>query len=157
MIESARHVKIFWGDKMKLDSVNDRAKVIDNLLKKSFKLDEMFIHGEENNDDWIANMEILRNLISISDMIHTETIFLDTLDEMKNVHSRNTEDKEIYLSIVYENLVHFVDVLLLHLLEHSFDDLNNWEFNAEVGKKFHKEVSKKLDALIKKYQDIYDL
>ena len=142
---------------MKLDDIDDRHKLIEALLKKAFKLDEMFIHGEENNDDWIANMEILRNLISIDDMIHTEKIFLDTLDEMESVRTRNVDEKEIYLNILYESLVYFVDTLLLHEIEHSYDDLKNWQFKAEVGQKFHKDVSKKFDALIKKYQDLYDL
>lgn len=142
---------------MKLDTVEDRHKVIDGLTKKAFKLDEMFIHGEENNDDWVANMEIIRNLISITDLMHTESIFLETVEMMRSFPTRNLEEKEIYIDIVYEKLVHFVDVLLLHMLEHSFDDLNNWSFNAEIGKKFHKETAKKLDTLIKKYQDLYDL
>ena len=142
---------------MKLDTVQDRYKVIDGLIKKATKLDEMFIHGDENYDNWVANMEIWRNLISINDMIHTEKIFLDAMEDMETVRTRNFDEKEIYLSIVHENLAHFVDVLLLHMLEHSFDELKNWEFKAEIGKKFHKETGKKLDALIKKYQDIYDL
>ena len=142
---------------MKLDTVQDRYKVIDGLIKKAIKLDEMFIHGDENYDNWVANMEIWRNLISISDMMHAEKIFLDTIEDMQTVHTRNFDEKEIYLSIVHDNLACFVDELLLHMLEHSFDELSNWEFKAEIGKKFHKETGKKLDALIKKYQDLYDL
>ena len=142
---------------MKLDSVDDRHSVIEALIKKSFKLDKMFIDGEENNDDWVANMEILRNLISIDDMLYTEKIFLDTIEKMDSVPSRNSDEKEIYINIVYENLVHFVDTLLLHSIEHSFDELNHWKYKAEIGQKFHKDINKKYAALIKKYQDIYDL
>lgn len=142
---------------MKIETVDDRHDVIEALIKKSFKLDKMFLHGEENNDDWIANMEILKNLISLDDMIHTEKIFSEMFEEISNVRSRNVDEKEVYLNIVYENWVFFIDTLLLRLLEHSFDDLKNWQFNAEAGKKFHKDITKKFDALIKKYQDLYDL
>ena len=142
---------------MKLDSVYDRHKLIDGLIKKSFKLDALWVHDQENIGEWISNMEILKNLISINDMIHTEKIFLDAFEEMENVRTRNVAEKEIYLDILFENLTHFVDTLLLHLIEFTFDDLNSWQFKTDIGKKFHRDVEKKLDALIKKYQDIYDL
>lgn len=142
---------------MKLDTVQDRYKVIDGLIKKAIKLDAMFIHGDENYDNWVANMEIWRNLISISDMIHAEKIFLDAIEDMQSTHPRNLDERIFCINIVHDNLACFVDELLLHMLEHSFDELKNWEFKAEIGKKFHKETGKKLDALIKKYQDLYDL
>ena len=142
---------------MKLDTVEDRHKVIDGLTKKAFKLDEMFIHGEENNDDWVANMEIIRNLISITDLMHTESIFLETVEMMRSFPTRNLEEKEIYMEIVSENMEHFVDTLLLNEIESSLDELNSWQFKTEAGQKFHKEVGKKLDLLMKKYLDFYDL
>ena len=142
---------------MKLDNIYERHKVIESLIKKSFKLDALWVHDSENNDDWVSNMEILKNLISIDDMIRTERIFLDAFDEMDSVRTRNIEEKEIYLGILYESTTHFIDTLLLRLIEFTFDDLKGWQFKTEVGQKFHKDVTKKLDALIKKYQDLYDL
>ena len=142
---------------MKLDSATDRLKVIDGLIKKSFKLDELFLHDEEHPDDWVANMEILRHLFSINDFILTEKIFFNTLNEMESVRTRNVEEKEIYLSILSENLANFIDTLLLHEIEYSLDELKRWQFKSEVGQKFHKDVSKKLDLLMKKYLDIYDM
>ncbi|MBQ3450889.1 MAG: hypothetical protein IJG32_01295, partial [Selenomonadaceae bacterium] len=111
----------------------------------------------ENTDDWIANMEILKHLFSINDFILTEKIFFDTLDEMGSVRTRNVEEKEIYMEIVSENMEHFVDTLLLNEIESSLDELNSWQFKTEAGPKFHKEVGKKLDLLMKKYLDFYDL
>ena len=142
---------------MKLESVYERHKVIDGLIKKSFKLDALWVHDQENTDDWFSNMEIMKNLISIDDLMSTESIFLDAFDEMESVPSRSAEEKEYYLGILFEHLTHFVDTLLLHLIEFTFDDLKTWQFKTEVGQKFHKDVEKKLNALIKKYQDIYDL
>ena len=142
---------------MKLDSVADRYEVIDKLIKKTFKLDALWLHDEENVADWSSNIEIMTNLIAISDMIRTEQIFYNALNEMDGVRTRNVEEKEFYLDIVYDKLTYFIDKLLLHLLEFTFDNLDNWQFKTEVGQKFHKDVTKKLDALIKKYQDLYDL
>ena len=141
---------------MKLDTVDERHKVINSLIKKSFKLNELWLHGDENNDDWVANMEILKNLLSLSDMMYTEKIFLDMLDQMEAVPTRYVES-EMYLAIGYENLTRFIENLLLHLLDFSLNDLENWSFNAEVGQKFHANVRKKLVALSKKYREIYDL
>ena len=142
---------------MKLDTVDDRHKVIEGLIKKSFKLDKMWVHDQDNTDDWVSNMEIMRNLFSIDDLICTERILLDAFGEMENVRTRNVDEKEIYLGIAYEGLTHFIDTLLLHSLEYAFDTLQTWQFKTEIGKKFHKDAAKKFDALIKKYQDLYDL
>ena len=142
---------------MKLDSVADRYDVIDKLIKKTFKLDALWLHDEENVADWSSNIEIMTNLIAISDMIRTEQIFHDTFNAMSEVRTRNVEEKEVYLDILYEKLTHFIDKILLNLIEFTFDNLDNRKFKTEVGRKFHKDVGKKLDALIKKYQDLYDL
>ena len=142
---------------MKLESVYERHKVIEGLIKKSFKLDELWEYDQENVDDWDSNTEILKNLISIDDLISTENIFLDAFEEMKRAPLCDAEEKEIYLNILFEHLTHFVDTLLLNLIEFTFDDLKNCQFKTEAGQKFHKDVEKKLHALIKKYQDLYDL
>lgn len=142
---------------MKLEYTHERQKVIDGLIKKSFKIDKLYVHDQENTDDWVSNMEILKNLFSINDLIIAEKIFFNALGEMEEVRTRNEEEKDIYMGIVYEHLTNFIDTLLLHTLEYSYDDLANWQFKTEIGKKFHKDVTKKLDALIKKYQDLYNL
>ena len=117
----------------------------------------MWVHDEENFNDWASNMEIADKLIAIQKLIYAEKIFLDVFDETENVRTHNFEEQEIFLNIIYENVTRFVDEILLQLIEYTFDNLNDWQFKTDVGKKFHKDVSKKLDALIKKYQDLYDL
>lgn len=140
---------------MKIDTVEERRKIMNDLIKKSFKLDEMFLHDEANNDDWVSNIEIMGNLISLEKMMFTEGIFHETLDEMRAVRSHNLADKEMYMDIVDSNLNYYISAILLHLLEYTYDTLDDWQFKTEVGKKFHKEVFKKLGLLIDKYQDIY--
>lgn len=141
---------------MKLDDLEDRHKVINTLIKKSFKLDKLWLHDEKSNDEWVANMEILRKLISLNNMMYTEGIFLETLDEMEDVPTRYVES-EMYLAIVYEKLTYFIATILMPHLKFSLEDLDNWEFKTEVGQKFHANVRKKLDAIYKKYYEIYDL
>lgn len=143
---------------MNLDTVEQRHKIMDDLVKKSFKLDEMFLHDEDLYNDWLSNIEIMGNLISLEKMIHTERIFLDALDEMKSVPDYNSDGKEIYMDIVSRSLDYYVDTMLLHLLEYTaYDILDDWQFETEDGKKFHKDVTKKLTALIDKYIDLYNI
>ena len=54
---------------MKLDYSYERQKVIDGLIKKSFKIDKLYVHDQENTDDWVSNMEILKHLFTINDLI----------------------------------------------------------------------------------------
>ena len=142
---------------MKLESVEDRLRLIDRLLKKTFKNDALWIHGEENYGDWAANMDIMTDLLSIDELVHTEKIFLDAFDDMAAVRTRFEEERSVYLTMTFEGLTQFVDEVLLQTLETTFDNMNELEFKTELGQKFHKDIIKKFDALIKNYQDEYDL
>ena len=142
---------------MKVDTVEQRRKIMNDLIKKSFKIDAMLLHDESNVDDWVSNMEILKNLISLEKMICTEKIFLDTLAEMENVRSRHIDEKETYMDIVDMGLNYYISTILLHLLEYTYDTLDDWQFKTEAGKKFHKQVDKKLGVLLDKYQDLYEI
>lgn len=136
---------------MKVDTVEERRKIMNDLIKKSFKIDAMLLHDNENVDDWVSNMEILKSLIELEKMICTEKFFLDTLDEMNDVRSRNLAEKEIYVGIVDASLNYHVSSILLHLLEYTYDTLDDWQFKTEAGQKFHKQVDKKLRVLLDKY------
>ena len=142
---------------MKLDSVEDRHKVIDRLIKKTFKNDALWFRGDENYNDWAANMDIMTDLFSIEELIRVEKIMLNAFDDMAAIRTRFEDDRAAYLEISFEGLTQFVDIVLLQLLETSFDNMQDLKFKSELGKKFHKDVSKKFDELIKKYQDVYDL
>ena len=142
---------------MKLDTLDQRHKLIENMIEKGFEFEESLIHDQENGDDWGGAMSTVENLIVLEEMIRTESIFLGTFAEMEDIRSRNDDEKEIYLSIVDDALIHFIDTILLRRMEFAFDHLNDWNFKSAGGKKFQKNYCKKLDALIKKYQDIYDL
>ncbi len=142
---------------MKLDDVEQRHRFVDDLIKKAFELEESFIHDEEFGDDWGGAMSTVENLIALAEMIRTEQIFQSTFAEMESVRSRNLDEKETYLSMVDDALTFFIDTLLLSRIEFAIDQLSDWDFKSERGKKFQKTFCKKLDTLIKKYQDIYDL
>ena len=142
---------------MKLDTTQQRHKVIDNMIKKGFEFEESLINDQENGDDWGGAMSTVENLIAIEELIRTEEIFQDVFVSIDNFRSRNIDEKETYLSIVDDSLIFFIDTLLLRRIEFAFDHLNGWDFKSEGGKKFKKNYCKKLDELRKKYQDIYDL
>lgn len=139
---------------MRLDNVEQRHKFIDVMIKKSFEIDKMFLHDNENTDDWVANSEILRNLITLDKMIHTEKIFLYMIEEMENFPSESVE-KKILLSIAQDSLRYYVESVLLHVLEHSCDTMNDWKFKTTVGKRFHRSTFRKLNELTDKYRELY--
>lgn len=139
---------------MRLDDIEQRQKIINAMIKKSFEIDEMFVHDDENTDDWVANSEILRNLITLDKMIHTEKIFLYMIEEMEDFPNDSAE-KKIFLSIAQEGLYSYVDSVLFQTLEHSCDTMNDWKFKTTVGKRFHRSTSHKLNELLDKYRELY--
>lgn len=142
---------------MKLETVEQRHDFIDEMVRKAFEFEESLIHDPEHGDDWAGAMSTVENLVTIEEMIRTEQILLYTFAEMEEVTTRDGESKEIFLSIVDDSLVHFIDTILLRRIEFAFDHLSDWDFVTAGGGKFQKTFCKKLDALIKAYQDIYDL
>lgn len=142
---------------MKLDDVEQRFKLIDGLIKVSFKNDEVFMPGNENYYEWLSNIEIMKLLISVSEMIRIERVFVNTIAELESVPVDDRDDRELAVAVVREKLKHFVDTVLLHMIDYTLNSLREWQFKTERGKKFHRSVHKKLDALIEAYQDIYEL
>jgi len=142
---------------MKLDTVDQRHKFIDDLIKKGFDFEEDLINNAENSSDWGGAMSTVENLVVIEEMIRTEEILLGIFAEMDSVRTRNSDEKEIYLGILDDGIIYFIDTVLLRRMEFAFDHLNDWDFKSERGKKFRKNFCNKLDKLIKKYQDIYNL
>ena len=50
---------------MKLETIERRKKIVENLITKSFELDKLFLPDDENYDDWNSNIQILTELISL--------------------------------------------------------------------------------------------
>ena len=142
---------------MKLDDADKRCKLVDDLTQQSFKNDDIFLHGEENYYEWLSNIRIMNHLIVLGEMTCTEKILVDTVADMESVRVDDDTDREFFLNIVRVKLRHFVETLLLPELEGTLKSLRYWQFESDVGKKFHRNAHKKLDALLEKYQNLYDL
>lgn len=142
---------------MKLDTVEQRHKFIDDMIKKAFEFEESLIHESEVGDDWNGAMRIVENVVVIEELIRTEEIFIDTFFEMSELPVNDDEGARFFLAITNNGLIHFVDTVLLDRIEYAFDELGEWSFVSAGGIKFKKNFRKKLDALIKAYQDVYDL
>lgn len=142
---------------MKLETVEQRHKFIDDMVKKAFVFEESLIHDSEHSDDWAGAMSTVENLVTIEEFIRTEEIFLDTFGAMEGIRTHDESGKEIALSIVNDSLIEFIDTILLRRIEFTHDQLNDWDFVTEGGVKFKKNFCRKLNTLIKTYQDIYDL
>lgn len=139
---------------MRLDTVEQRHKIINGMMDKSFEIDEMFLHDEQNVDDWVSNSEILKNLIMLEKMIHTEKVFIYMLDEMDEFPS-NSADKKILTSIAGGSLHYYIESVLLNMLEYSCEAMDEWKFKTAVGKRFHRSTARKLNELTDKYRELY--
>ena len=139
---------------MNLDTIERRRKVIDDLVDKTFELDKQFVNDGENFDDWLSNVEIMSNLISLSKMFHAEQIFLEMLDAMENFPS-NSAEKKIFTSIADDALNYYIEAILFDMLQYSHDTLKDWHFKTAVGKRFHRSAEKKLHELLDKYHELY--
>ncbi len=142
---------------MKLETVEQRHKFIDDMVKKAFAFEESLIHDPEHGDDWAGAMSTVENLVTIEEFIRTEQIFLDTFGAMEEIRTHDDSGKEIALNIVNDSLLEFIDTILLRRVEFAHDRLDDWDFVTEGGVKFKKSFCRKLNTLIKTYQDIYDL
>lgn len=141
---------------MKLDTPYDRRKFINTMWKRAFDFQESLIHDKENGDDWLGAINAVDNLATIDEFVITEDIFYCMLDDMGDVYSKRGSN-QIYRDIVYNNLVHFVDTILLRRIEHALEFIEDWDFKLERGQKLRKFLIERLEKLINKYQDIYDL
>lgn len=139
---------------MRLETVEQRHKIVDGMIQKSFEIDELYLHDESNVDDWIANSEILKNLLALDKMIHTEKIFLYMLDEMEEFPS-HSPDKKILVSIAGNSVHYYIESVLLNMLEYSCGAMNDWKFKTAVGKRFHRSTARKLNELADKYRELY--
>lgn len=142
---------------MKLDTLAQRYRLIEDMIIKGFEFEESLIHDKDSGDDWGGAMSTISNLNVVEELMRTEDIFLTVFDKMESQRARNADEKDIYLSMTDDALIQFVDTILLRRIEFAFDHLNDWKFTTNDGKKFQKNFCKKLDALMKKYRDIYDL
>lgn len=136
---------------LNLDELDDRYELVKEMIDKAFELEEIVADLEDDND-WGGVMTTLENLSAVEDMICAEEIFLDALDEMREVKTYERDEKETFLSIVFlDGLNAFYNTVLLPRLNHTLKNLNEWGFRTEGGIKLQKEFSEKLDALIKEY------
>ena len=141
---------------MKLDTPHDRRKFINTMWKRAFDFQESLIHDKENGDDWLGAINAVDNLATIDEFIITEDIFYCMLDDIGEVYSKRGSN-QVYQDIVHNNLVHFVDTILLRRIEHTLEFIEDWDFKLERGQKLRKYLCDRLEKLINKYQDIYDL
>ena len=140
---------------MKLDFPEDRWNFLSAMRKRTFNFQESLIHDSEHGDDWIGAMTMLEYLDSIGELIQTEDIFYCMMDDISEV--RNPKGNDVYIHITYENLVHFVDKILLPRIEFTLDFVGDWNFVLERGQRLKKYLVTRLEQLVQKYQDVYDL
>ncbi len=142
---------------MKLETVEQRHKFIEDMVSKAFEIEEGLIPDSEHQDDWAGAMQNVENCVRLEEFIRTEQIFLDTLGEMESVQPGDDEGKKIFLNIANEGFNEFLDMILMSELDNACVQLARWEFATADGGKLKKTFCRKFDTLMKTYQDLYDL
>ena len=138
---------------MKLDTVEQRQNLIEEMRKTTAKFKESVDY--ETADDELCGAEvILDDLVALTPMIVTEKLFLDLLAEIKR---SDLKEPSPFANIVSNRLSYFVEMVLMHKLDNAVENLHRWDFKTEDGRKFFRSTHKKLDTLVEKYQDVYDL
>ena len=147
---------------MNLDTLDKRYELVKEMLDKAFiinrELSELSEGNKDYDNDW-AGVEItLDNLTAIKEMMCVEEIFLDAFDEMQEVRTADRDEKESFIGIFYlDGLNVFNQEVLMPRLKHAKENLDSWGFCTEEGKEFYEEFSAKFNALIKKYDGLYDV
>ena len=142
---------------MKLETVEQRHKFIEDMVSKAFEIEEGLIPDSEHQDDWGGAMTTAENIVKVEEFIRTEQILLDTLGEMVALNTADNEGKKIFLNIANEGFNEFLDMILMSELDNACVQLARWEFATADGGKLKKTFCRKFDTLMKTYQDLYDL
>jgi len=142
---------------MKLETLDQRFDLVKEMIDEGFAFQENVADLEDDND-WAGAMVTVENLAAVEDMICTEEIFMDTFNDMGHVRTSNRDEQEEFIGIfMYEGLNSFNETILLPRLRHTLEVLENWGFRTEDGVKFKDNFCEKLNALIKKYDGLYDI
>ena len=140
---------------MNLDSVEQRHKLIDELIDKSFEYQEILSECEDGFD-WGGAKVAWDDLIIIEQLVSAEEIFLETYKKLVNTPHSDDDEKTRLLEIFSEEGVKvFVGELFLDRLEYLLNTLNTWGFRTQDGKEFLEYMRANLEALIDKYTN-YD-
>lgn len=140
---------------MEVETLDQRYDLLKEMIDEAFAFEESVADLEDDND-WAGAMTTAENLAAVEEMICTEEIFLDAFEDMGRVRTRDRDDKENFMAIFYlDGLGVFNEAILLPRLKHTLKVLEDWSFRTERGIEFEKNLSEKLNALIKKYDNLY--
>ena len=140
---------------MNLDSVEQRHKLIDELIDKSFEYQEI-LSEYEDDFDWGGVKVAWDDLIIIERLVSAEEIFLKTYKKLVDTPHSDDDEKTRLLEIFSEEGVKvFVGELFLDRLKYLLNTLNTWGFRTQDGKEFLEYMRANLEALIDKYTN-YD-
>lgn len=142
---------------MKLDSLEKRHDIVKELIDETHDFKNLATTFDHDND-WAGAKVTEDNLVELDTLIRTEKAFLNCFDELSDTPYPNRDEKEHLLTIFLLEGVHcFIHEVFLPHLNHIFKVLSDWGFRTEDGQEFCNYAVKKLAALLKKYQELYDI
>ena len=139
-----------------LDSVRQRHKLINEMIDKAIKYNEILSEYEDDLD-WGGAKVALDDLAAIEQLVCAEEIFIETFNKLSSTPHSSDEEKDELLEIFSEQGVKiFVYAILLNRLEYLLKTMNDWGFRTKDGEEFLEYLRVRLEALIAKYKD-YDV
>lgn len=142
---------------MKLDTVEQRCKFVSFLTTEAREF--MLLAREFEDDyDWAGAKFAYDDLEAIEKTVRAEEFFVQTFCDLYTFPTSNRKEKDRLLDIFYCNgVLIFIQEVLLPKLEYLLKVLDEWGFRTEEGVEFKDFICKRLEKLIKKYLDLYEL
>ena len=143
---------------MKLDTIDQRMEFVGDLIEQAFifqgSLD--FSDNDEDND-WGGASVVIDDLSAAETMMAAEKIFVLTIGRLREPRDVDPDMQEIFTNIFGAGFDNFIFEILLGRLNHAVNILDDWNFRTKRGVKFKEKFSKKIDALIDKYENSYTI
>lgn len=144
--------------KLKLDTSKDRRAAVKKLFTRAMKTDnEIRLKGEPVNfGDILGLMAMMEKLTALEDLIATENVLENSLNDMLDVKDESDETREKFIGIFGGGIRIFLEEILLphvdSMINFAINDFSNRRVN-----KFQTEFRETLTALRDKYNDIYKI
>lgn len=143
---------------MKLDTSKDRRAAVRRLFSRAMKTDnEIRIKGEPVNfGDIFGLMAMMEKLTALEDLIATETVLENSLNNMLDVKDESEAAREKFIGIFGGGIRIFLAEILLSKIDSMINFADNDFSNRRVNK-YQKEFRENLTALRERYNELYKI
>lgn len=140
---------------MKLDTSKDRLHVVKELDARAAKIGDSF----RNTDryvvgDLIGLIAIREKLLTLQDMIQTESLWEETIGGVMDVDDETEETREKFVAICSRQAYIFLRIILAQQIERIMNFATN-KFASRRLMKFQSDLRDTMDEMREVYAEIY--